>query len=111
MDLAANDLGEQYIDNETWSYIENPDAGIEAVATGACDVKLFVKLNAPACVKTVDFKFTNENGTFPVIAILDFELSELGKCNYWNSKCVLTRSALRQVTVIFISRLLFGYVW
>ena len=83
MDLAANDLGEQYIDNETWSYIEYPDAGIEAVATGACDVKLFVRLDAPACVKTVDFKFTNVNGTFPVVGVLDFELSESSKYKYW----------------------------
>ena len=85
MDLAANDLGEQYIDNETWSYIQYPGHGIEAVATGACDVKLLVRLDAPACVKTVDFKFTNEQGIFPVIGVMDFELSAAGsKCKYWH---------------------------
>ena len=89
MDLAANDLGEQYIDNETWSYVEYTDAGIEAVATGACDVKLFVRLDAPACVKTVDFKFTNEQGIYPLIGVLDFLLTDSSKCKYWHYHTVL----------------------
>ena len=81
MDLEAYDLGEQYIDNDIWSYIEKPSARIQAIPTGACDTKLFVKLNPPACVKTIDFKF-GTNRLSAGFGLVDYDISHWGECKY-----------------------------
>ena len=71
MNLAARDLGEQYIDNRRWSFIRYPRWNITSPVTGACDVRVMYKFQPPPCVKTINFKVETQNNEQPNFVFID----------------------------------------
>ena len=71
MNLAASDLGEQYIDNNAWSFIQFPPWNITSAVTGACDVRVMYLFKPPTCLKTINFKVQTGNNEQPNFAFMD----------------------------------------
>ncbi|KAI0211307.1 hypothetical protein LSAT2_003869 [Lamellibrachia satsuma] len=98
MDMQANDLGEQYIDNDTWSIYEFPPWNTNAVATGSCDTRVIYKLNPPACVQTVNVNIKTEDNAIDAYSFLLIDIGSLNQ-PFKDNTVVYSSSSRRLVNV------------
>ena len=82
MDMQKNDLGEQYIDNDTWSILEYPPWNTNAVATGRCDTRIIYKLNPPACVQTVNINLKTADNATDVYSFIMLDVEVFNQSKY-----------------------------